>query len=121
LLLAGSGRAKGVFSHTTDALRTDIVMSVSQSIGFIGAGMMAEALASGFIDKGVIQAKQVYCNDPTPARQDVFRKMGCNPLESGKEVRHPVLFWLCLTSSGCSHPPGPLIRLAFAQDSRVQP
>jgi pyrroline-5-carboxylate reductase len=62
-------------------------MPVTQNIGFIGAGMMAEALASGFISKGVIEAKQVYCNDPTPARQEVFKKMDANPLNSGKEVR----------------------------------
>ena len=61
-------------------------MPVSQTVGFIGAGMMAEALASGFISKGVIKAEQVYCNDPTPARQEVFKKMGANPLNSGKEV-----------------------------------
>ena len=62
-------------------------MTVSQNIGFIGAGMMAEALAKGFVNKGVIQAGQVFCHDPTPARQEVFRSMGATPCESGAEVR----------------------------------
>ena len=73
--------------HRSPRPAAPVAMSVSQTIGFIGAGMMAEALASGFISKGVIQAKQVYCHDPSTARQEVFRKMGANPCQSGKEVR----------------------------------
>lgn len=61
-------------------------MTLSQNIGFIGAGMMAEALAKGFVSKGVIQAGQVYCHDPSAARQEVFRSMGANPCQSGAEV-----------------------------------
>ena len=61
-------------------------MSVSEKIGFIGAGMMAEALAKGFVNKGVIQASQVFCHDPSTARQEVFRAMGANPCQSGAEV-----------------------------------
>ena len=62
-------------------------MSVPQVLGFIGAGMMAEALASGFIDGGVITGKQVVCHDPSSARQEVFRKLGAFPCESGSQVR----------------------------------
>jgi hypothetical protein len=48
--------------------------------------MMAEALAKGFVGKGVIQANQVFCHDPSSARQEVFRAMGANPCQSGEEV-----------------------------------
>lgn len=47
-------------------------MSTQKNIGFLGAGAMAEALARGFVDKGVIKAAQLYCTDPNPARNDVF-------------------------------------------------
>ncbi|CAG9465983.1 unnamed protein product [Pedinophyceae sp. YPF-701] len=49
---------------------------LSKKIGFIGAGMMAEALARGFIDKGVAEGTNMICWDPSEGRKDVFRSFG---------------------------------------------
>lgn len=61
-------------------------MGLDKSIGFIGSGAMAEALAKGFISKGVSTADRVYCTDPVQARKEVFRSFGCNPVDSNLEV-----------------------------------
>jgi len=47
---------------------------------------MAEALARGLIDKGVVQASQICCSDPTAARKELFRSLGTQPFDSNLEV-----------------------------------
>lgn len=61
-------------------------MAVSQKIGFLGAGAMAEALVGGWISKEVVKASQIYATDPNPARKSVFEALGANFLSTGKEV-----------------------------------
>ena len=40
---------------------------ISESIGFIGAGQMALALAKGFLAKGLVKGSQILAADPVPA------------------------------------------------------
>eukprot|EP00882_Tetradesmus_deserticola_P008406 GHRQ01008864.1.p1 GENE.GHRQ01008864.1~~GHRQ01008864.1.p1 ORF type:complete len:261 (+),score=34.39 GHRQ01008864.1:684-1466(+) len=61
-------------------------MSLNKRIGFMGSGQMAEALARGLIDRGVVQASQICCSDPAPARKDLFRSLGCTPYDTNLEV-----------------------------------
>ncbi len=42
------------------------------SLGFIGAGNMAEAIARGVIRSGLFRADQIQASDPSPARRAVF-------------------------------------------------
>jgi pyrroline-5-carboxylate reductase len=74
---------------------------ISEKIGFIGAGMMAEALAKGFINKGVITAAQVYCHDPSTTRQEVFRAFGASPCKNGREVSTCSCLSHCTLDSFC--------------------
>lgn len=55
-------------------------------VGFIGAGAMAEALAKGFIAKQVVDAKDIWCTDPSQSRIDLFKEFGCNPAADAVEV-----------------------------------
>lgn len=66
-------------------------MSVNKRIGFMGAGQMAEALARGLIDKGVVQASQICCSDPTPARKELFRSLGTQSFDTNLEVKTALL------------------------------
>jgi pyrroline-5-carboxylate reductase len=45
---------------------------LNQSIGFIGAGQMARALAGGFVSGGLITADRVLAADPSPAAMSAF-------------------------------------------------
>lgn len=58
----------------------------SKRIGFIGAGQMAEALARGFVNKGIIKAGNVYATDIMQVRKDVFSSFGANAVDSNSEV-----------------------------------
>jgi pyrroline-5-carboxylate reductase len=55
---------------------------LSQTIGFIGAGQMAQALARGFVAAGLIEGKQMIAADPAPAALDAF----CGFLPDAKRV-----------------------------------
>jgi hypothetical protein len=64
---------------------------LNKRIGFLGAGQMAEALARGLMNKGVVTGDQICCNDPWAVRRDVFKSFGAVPYESNIDVRPPPL------------------------------
>ncbi len=49
---------------------------MSYTLGFIGAGNMAEAIARGAADQGVIDASRMIAADPSEARRQVFASFG---------------------------------------------
>ncbi|GAB4820821.1 hypothetical protein N2152v2_007867 [Parachlorella kessleri] len=55
-------------------------------IGFCGAGQMAEALARGFMNKGVVKAENIFCTDVNPDRKEVFKGLKCTPVDSNAEL-----------------------------------
>ncbi len=67
---------------------------LDKRIGFVGAGQMAEALARGLMNKGVLSASQICCTDPVAARKDLFRSLGTKAFDSNLEVR--VMAPVCL-------------------------
>jgi pyrroline-5-carboxylate reductase len=62
-------------------------MSTKLSIGFLGAGKMATALARGFVRAGLVTAGQVRASDPSAAARAVFTKeVGAKTMASNAEV-----------------------------------
>jgi pyrroline-5-carboxylate reductase len=62
-------------------------MLTSQSIGFLGAGKMASALAKGFIRAGCVAASQVVASDPSEAARANFgQEAGTRVTASNIEV-----------------------------------
>jgi pyrroline-5-carboxylate reductase len=47
---------------------------------------MAEALARGFVSKGVASAENMCCFDPSEERKQVFKEFGVTPCASSKDV-----------------------------------
>jgi pyrroline-5-carboxylate reductase len=47
---------------------------LAQSIGFIGAGQMARALASGFVKAGLVRPDQIVAADPLPAAVEALQR-----------------------------------------------
>jgi pyrroline-5-carboxylate reductase len=47
---------------------------------------MAEALAKGLINKGVVTPNQICCTDPVQARRDLFRGFGAAAYDTALEV-----------------------------------
>jgi pyrroline-5-carboxylate reductase len=52
--------------HDLDGLKTHL----EQTIGFIGAGQMARALAAGFVRAGLVRGEQIVAADPVAAARD---------------------------------------------------
>src|SRR5688500_751959 len=46
---------------------------LNHTVGFIGAGQMARALAKGFLQAGLLAAERIVAFDPVPAALDQFR------------------------------------------------
>ena len=61
-------------------------MSLNKRVGFIGAGQMAEALARGFVARGVVTVSAITATDPVAARKEVFKSFGANVSGSNAEV-----------------------------------
>ena len=61
---------------------------LTRRVGFIGAGQMAEALARGFIAKGVLQAGDIMANDPSAERKKVFQSFDARAAASNVEVQY---------------------------------
>src|SRR5205085_1722010 len=62
-------------------------MASKLTIGFLGAGKMATALARGFIRAGLLPAKQVIASDPSEtARSSFAKEAGARTTASNAEV-----------------------------------
>lgn len=62
-------------------------MAATLSIGFLGAGRMATALARGFIRAGLVSGKRTLASDPSPAARAAFTKTtGARATASNAEV-----------------------------------
>lgn len=64
---------------------------LEKRVGFIGAGQMAEALARGFISKGVLEASSMIATDPVAARREVFQSFDVKAVTTNVEV--PLQSW----------------------------
>ncbi|MCA9246831.1 MAG: pyrroline-5-carboxylate reductase [Planctomycetales bacterium] len=62
------------------------------TLGFIGAGQMAKALAGGFVRAGLVAAEDIWAADPSPASRDAFAQAvpGCQFADSNRTVAQNV-------------------------------
>lgn len=56
------------------------------TLGFLGAGNMAEAIAKAAINANILPASQMIASDPSPARRDLFESFGVRAVESNAQV-----------------------------------
>lgn len=59
---------------------------LEQTLGFVGFGRMAEALARGAIGAGTVATERVVAYDPEPARRALASSLGARALESNRAV-----------------------------------
>jgi pyrroline-5-carboxylate reductase len=59
---------------------------MQHTLGFLGAGNMAEAIAKAAIDSGILAPSQLIAADPSQARRDVFAKLGITVTTSNRDV-----------------------------------
>ncbi len=61
---------------------------ISQTIGFVGAGQMARALARGFVAAGLVAGRQIVVADPQPQAVEALIKSaeGAQRVHDNREV-----------------------------------
>jgi len=58
-----------------------------KKIGFIGSGIMAEAIVSGVLEKGLVEASNIFCADPYAARcQQLEERYGVKTTTDNKKA-----------------------------------
>ncbi len=56
-------------------------------LAFVGAGVMAEAMIAGLLDRGLVAADQIVASHPRADRREILhRKWGIGALESNAEA-----------------------------------
>ncbi|XP_022330283.1 pyrroline-5-carboxylate reductase 2-like [Crassostrea virginica] len=61
-------------------------VSESMTIGFIGAGRMAQAMSRGFISKGVVKPHKIMASDTVPQMLDTIREQGVRITNNNLEI-----------------------------------
>lgn len=61
------------------------------NLGFIGAGKMAESIARGIVNSGVLPASRIRTAHLGSARREAFESFGVNVLRQNNEVISPSL------------------------------
>lgn len=61
-------------------------VSESMTIGFIGAGRMAQAMSRGFISKGVVKPHKIMASDTVPQMLDCIKEQGVRISRSNLEI-----------------------------------
>jgi pyrroline-5-carboxylate reductase len=56
------------------------------TVGFIGGGMMASALVSGLLHKGVLGQQALIVSDPVKECRDRFERQGIRTTDDNREV-----------------------------------
>ncbi len=61
-------------------------MAERYALGFVGAGNMAEAIARGAVDRGVLKRGEIVASDPSSQRKQVFAELGIRVVDSNAAV-----------------------------------
>ncbi len=64
-----------------------MALPMDRRIGFMGAGQMAEAMARGFLAKGLLTADRMCASDPNQERKDIFNALGITTYDTCEQVR----------------------------------
>jgi pyrroline-5-carboxylate reductase len=68
----------------------------SYTLGFVGAGNMAEAIARGLIAAKLVGPGNIIASDPTPARRELFASFGATATEANADAARADTVLLCV-------------------------
>ncbi|KAJ5077869.1 pyrroline-5-carboxylate reductase 2 [Anaeramoeba ignava] len=60
--------------------------TITHKIGFIGSGNMAEAIARGIVNAGLVKPEQIMGSDPIEVRRELFKSFGMKTTEDNELV-----------------------------------
>lgn len=73
-------------TSASDVGQTRKYVSEDMTIGFIGAGRMAQAMTKGFVTTGIIKAKNITASDADPRMLQFIKEFGVTTTQENKEV-----------------------------------
>jgi pyrroline-5-carboxylate reductase len=74
-------------SNEKKSKRPELELSKAK-IGFVGAGKIAQSIASGLINHSKIKAKQIYVSAKTNTNLKIFKKLGCITTKTNYDIFH---------------------------------
>lgn len=73
-------------TSASDVGQTRKYVSEDMTVGFIGAGRMAQAMTKGFVTTGIIKAKNITASDADPRMLQFIKEFGVTTTQENKEV-----------------------------------
>lgn len=73
-------------TSASDVSQTRKYVSENMTVGFIGAGRMAQAMTKGFVTTGIIKAKNITASDADPRMLQFIKEFGVTTTQENKEV-----------------------------------
>ena len=61
-------------------------MAMAHTLGFIGCGNMAQAIAQGAIRQGIVPANQIIASNPSAPKRELFASWGCDTTDDNLAV-----------------------------------
>lgn len=59
---------------------------LDEKIGFMGGGMMAYAIASGMVNRGIVKPNQILASGPHPENLERWKEMGASYTTENEDV-----------------------------------
>lgn len=59
---------------------------LDEKIGFMGGGMMAYAIASGMVNRGIVKPNQILASGPHPENLEKWKEMGASFTTENEDV-----------------------------------
>ena len=76
---------------------------LTQKLGFVGGGRMAESIIRGLLAKELVEPKDVILSDPEPERRALMESLGVNTTDVSSRI--PLCASVCLPASYLEPPP----------------
>lgn len=76
-------KSKG--SEPADAEEEEMA-KLDEKIGFMGGGMMAYAIASGMVNRGIVKPNQILASGPHPENMERWKDMGADITTENEDV-----------------------------------
>lgn len=64
----------------------EMAAKLEEKIGFMGGGMMAYAIASGMVNRGIVKPNQILASGPHPENLEKWKEMGANYTTENEDV-----------------------------------
>lgn len=81
-------KKKSKSSAPIEAEEEEEMAKLDEKIGFMGGGMMAYAIASGMVNRGIVKPNQILASGPHPENMERWKDMGADITTENEDVSY---------------------------------